>query len=108
MGDLGDTFREFKKHNQAKRARNVHNARPILDAHGIQYTVHNHGQHLKIIRDNRPYVDFWPSKGRWRPIGIGWAKFGIFNLIDWLGVARVDVSEILGYNDINNENTTTQ
>ena len=78
--DMGDMWREVKKHRQQKRARNRQSSPQQLTAAGIAYETKNGGSHL-VIEPNGHRIDFWPGTGLWIPRGGERRNRGVRSLI---------------------------
>ncbi len=60
MGDMGDTFRQMKKDNQARRENQMAYNMEVLNKSDIDYDVHNKGIQINIKK-----VAFYPSTNKW-------------------------------------------
>lgn len=83
MGDMGDVFRDMRKHGQEKRARNRLTSAELLEKNGFSFTSHNDGAHL-IVTHGAWIADFWPGTGRWA-IRNQKKSFGVESLMVALG-----------------------
>ena len=68
-GDVGELFKDLKlekkeQHNTAK-----HLNTEALKAAGVAFQSANNGECLMLRNPKKPAVDFYPSTGRWRPVG---------------------------------------
>lgn len=77
-GANGYLFDERGEHAMKKEDWVV-SAPVILTVEGLDFTVHNGGQHIVIKRDNGKEYHLWPSTGKWRAkhpyvstVGAGW------------------------------------
>lgn len=91
MGDMGDYWRDvkplLKEQSQKKRASNQENSTAILRALSVKFEQKNNGVHL-IVKHNEKVVDFWPSTGRFICRSGKKDAYGVFNLLNHLGIPR--------------------
>lgn len=85
MSDMGEDFREIRKHQQEKRAANRESSAEYLLAKGIPFVVKNDGAHL-IVEGKECFIDFWPGTGRWHS-RCGKTGFGIRSLCSFIQTA---------------------
>lgn len=64
MSELGDSFREFNKMKQGRRAQNRAVGKELLSYNDIIFTSHNDSAHL-IVDGVNGCIDFWPGTGLW-------------------------------------------
>lgn len=63
--DMGAMWRDVKVQRQLKHSQmKVVNTKLIAES-GVAYTASNEGESLIIRNENRPWVIFYPSSGRW-------------------------------------------
>jgi hypothetical protein len=79
VSELGETFREWKKYKQAKKADNFLSSIELLKKNGIQFTQLS-STHLRIGD-----YDFWPSTGKWIHRPTKRHSRGVFRLLKGLG-----------------------
>jgi hypothetical protein len=90
------TGEEWKLINDAQkeaRRRRLNDARERLDRmqrQGMIAVPWFTPWHCRLVTQNRPWVDFWPSSGKWRPVterrSDQPARYGWSELLKHLGV----------------------
>jgi hypothetical protein len=82
MSDMGDDFREWRKHKQAKKETNRKSSTQMLADAGYEFESHNSGVHL-IIKLGKVAIDYWPSTGLYQSRGwrLGLKGRGIKSLL---------------------------
>lgn len=81
-GDVGEDFKAWHKHKQAKRASNREVAVQVLFENDIPFESKNGGAHL-IVTGKDGLVDFWPGTGKFIVRG-GKTGRGVFTLLKLL------------------------
>ena len=71
MGGEGEVWRRVREQVRTKRATNLRVYTEQLTHSGHTYTVSNFGQTFSFREVGKPPVDFYPSTGRWRVVGLG-------------------------------------
>jgi hypothetical protein len=87
MSDMIDMYRDMKQIDKERRAESRESAPDQLRAHGIQFTEHNGGAHLIILK-GIVTVDYWPGTGKWisRSKGCMGGGRGFAELAEFLGI----------------------
>jgi hypothetical protein len=85
MGDMGDYFRDWKKHKKIAKAKrwqeNERNIARLSLTHGFQYEIIDSSTGHALIEDR---VDFWLSTGTWMLRGAKRRGHGFKQLIAFL------------------------
>lgn len=84
MGDMAESWREYRQERQNKRAGNRMFATTVIQSLGIDFEEKNCGAHL-ILRHADRVWDFWPGTGKWG-CRTGACGRGVHNLLQSLRV----------------------
>ena len=83
MGELAESFREFRAWRQEKRVSQFHKNTEILENCGIKFEIKNDGYHY--IHRGKTVLNFWPSSGKFRSNDGKISGFGIEKFIKLVG-----------------------
>lgn len=83
MGDMAEGWAEFRAYKQKKKRSNLAYSTGALIAAGLQFTAHNGGIHLVLMKGSQP-IDFWPSTGLWWIRGTSNKRRGVQKLIAYM------------------------
>ena len=70
MSDTIDAFRAMRDHYRSEHANNKAINLAMVQQSGLKFRVTNNGECLVFREPGKPKVDFYPSSGRWRDVGL--------------------------------------
>lgn len=70
MSDTVDAFRAINAHRQREHADQKQRNTVLICASGLNFRTTNNGECLVFRERYKPKVDFYPSSGRWREVGL--------------------------------------
>jgi len=84
MGDMGDLFRSYKQDKKIQKKHNKVKNMDALKQFGLEYTVHNNGNHVVITTLHQQPIDFYPSTGKWKKHNNTKRGFGVVSLLNFI------------------------
>lgn len=63
--EVTELWRDYRKHQQARRAQRREDGRARLIAEGVSFQEHNGGAHLIVMGGQNCVIDYWPGTAKW-------------------------------------------
>lgn len=90
MSEQTDYFRAIQQHRRDEHANQKEENTKAIAASGLKFKSTNSGECLCFREPGKPKVDFYPSSGRWRDVGVSKRNYsgGAQKFLDWYAAQK--------------------